>query len=304
VADLDTMQPLVALGFTTLEAEIYTFLLQESPVTGYRIAQALRKPAPNVYKALESLELKGAVLVEDGESRLCRPVPPGELLAQLERRFREQRARAERVLARPTGEAADDRVYTLRSADQVMERARSMLRDCAEVVLVDAFPLPLAVLRPDLEATAARGVQVSVRVYEPAEVRGAHVVTDADPELVRRRWPGQWINVVADGREHLIAYLTPDASAVQQAVWSGSAILSWVYHSALSSEIVLEEVRNQLRDGADPEAIARTVATAVPVSKALQAPGYRELATRFTDSGPRTRGPRRRRGRGGGKAKR
>jgi sugar-specific transcriptional regulator TrmB len=295
------MQPLVALGFTTLEAETYTFLLQESPVTGYRIAQALRKPAPNVYKALESLELKGAVLVEDGESRLCRPVPPAELLAQLERRFRDQRARAERVLARPTAVAEDDRVYTLRSADQVLERARSMLRDATEVVLLDVFPLPLRALRADVEAAVERGVQVTVRVYEPTEVRGARVVMDADPELVRGRWPGQWVNVVADGREHLIAYLTADAAAVQQAVWSGSAILSWVYHSALSSEIVLEDVRNLIRSGADGDALAKAVAQAIPVSKALQAPGYRELATRFADSGPRRGAHRRRRDGGGGR---
>ena len=302
MSDLETMQPLVELGFTTLEAEAYTFLLQESPVTGYRIAQALRKPAPNVYKALESLELKGAVLVEDGDSRLCRPVPPGELLAQLDRRFHEQRARAERLLSRPAAEAADDRVYTLRSADQVLERARCMLRDAAEVALIDVFPLPLAELRGEIQAAAERGVQVTARVYEPTDVPGARVVVDADPELVRGRWPGQWVNVVTDGREHLIAYLTADGGTVQQAVWSGSAILSWVYHSALSSEIVLEDVRNQLRDGADPAALAQTVAQAIPVSKALQAPGYRELASRFADSGPRKRGGRGRRG--GGETKR
>jgi hypothetical protein len=40
---------LMALGFTELEARIYTFLLQESPATGYRIAQAIQKPVANTW---------------------------------------------------------------------------------------------------------------------------------------------------------------------------------------------------------------------------------------------------------------
>ena len=81
MASQPTSHPLVALGFTALEAEIYSLLLEEeAPATGYRVAQALRKPASNIYKALESLESKGAVMVDEGESRLCRPIPPEELL--------------------------------------------------------------------------------------------------------------------------------------------------------------------------------------------------------------------------------
>ena len=70
-----TVPPLVSLGFTALAAEIYAWLPEEAPVTGYRIAQAIGKPAPNVYKAIETLETKGAVMVDEGKSRLCRPVP-------------------------------------------------------------------------------------------------------------------------------------------------------------------------------------------------------------------------------------
>lgn len=290
-------QPLVQLGFTPLEAEVYSFLLHESPVTGYRIAQALRKPAPNTYKAIESLELKGAVLVEDGDSRLCRPVPPAELLGHLERRFREHRAQAERLLSEPDGEPADDRVYTLRSASHVMERARRMLRRCTEVLLVDAFPIPLVMLRPELEAVAARGVQVAVKAYEPIEIAGARIAVDVSPRNIIDRWPGQWINVVADGREHLIAFLTADATGVHQAVWSGSAYISWVYHCALASEISLERIRGRLRDGATREEIDRLVGES-DAQLVLQAPGYRELARRFADAGPH---PRRARNARGGK---
>ena len=65
----DGTQSLMALGFTGLEAEIYAFLLGQSSVTGYRVAQALGKPAANTYKAIESLERKEAVLIGYGLKR-------------------------------------------------------------------------------------------------------------------------------------------------------------------------------------------------------------------------------------------
>src|SRR5438105_11642808 len=121
------VESLVALGFTALEAEVYIYLLGASPATGYRVAQAIGKPIANTYKAIEALESKGAVIVEHSANRLCRAIPAEELLGQLERRFRDRRSKAARALSELPGSADDDRVYQLRSRDQVYERARSML---------------------------------------------------------------------------------------------------------------------------------------------------------------------------------
>src|SRR5690348_5292210 len=108
----DASQILVPFGFTGLESEIYAFLLKESPATGYRIAQAIGKAAANTYKAIEGLQQKGAVLIEEGASRSCRAVPPDELLARLTRDFEWRRAEAEILLSRINSESSDDRVYT------------------------------------------------------------------------------------------------------------------------------------------------------------------------------------------------
>ena len=49
------------LGLTTLEAQIYVFLLQHSPATGYKIAKAIGRSFPSTYKALASLDSAGSV---------------------------------------------------------------------------------------------------------------------------------------------------------------------------------------------------------------------------------------------------
>jgi sugar-specific transcriptional regulator TrmB len=285
-ASPETLQPLVDLGFNALEAEIYAFLLAESPATGYRVAQAIGKPAANTYKAIESLVGKGAALVDDGESRHYRAVPPEELLSRLGRRFEERRKRALSALSRLKPATGDDRVYQLRSAESVFERARRMLAGAKRVVLLDLFPESLEALRPDVEAAAARGLDVAVKAYAPAAVKGATVVLTALRDVALERWPGQWLNVVVDGSEHLLALLAPGGGAVHHAVWSGSAYVSWVYHCAFVAEIFMSDVERRVAEGASIDAVRRTL-SAYRKHVALDAPGYSELLRRFSPASPR-----------------
>ncbi len=276
----DGVEALIELGFTRLEAEIYAFLLSESPATGYRVAQAIGKPAANTYKAIESLEAKGTILVDDGESRLCRAIPPDELLGRLDRAFTQKRERATRALASLKAQESDDRVYQLRTREQVMERCRAMLSRASVTALVDAFPVPMEELRPAIEDAARRGVTLGVKAYRPITIEGVEVFTDPKGEQTIRSWPGQWVNVVADGREHLITFLTRDGQDVNQAIWSGSAYLSWVYHSALSAEITLAAILRDLGQNASLERVRERCEKYMRFFT-REEPGYRELMERF-----------------------
>ena len=84
---MDALALLMTLGLNQLEAETYLYLLTHDLQTGYRIGQALGKPSANVYKALEALARKGAVMIEEGESRTCRAIPMTEFLSHLEASF-------------------------------------------------------------------------------------------------------------------------------------------------------------------------------------------------------------------------
>jgi sugar-specific transcriptional regulator TrmB len=255
----NSLDALTALGFTRLEAEVYTLLLRESPVTGYRVAQALGKPAANVYKAIESLENKGAVLVDDGESRMCRALPAEELLRQMERGFQERKNQAARALAELRHSGEDDRVYQLKSREQVFERCRNMLARCKKLALLDAFPDPLEELRPDIEAAAARGVQVTVKAFLPTEVAGAEVVLNPRGQAVMDLYPGHWLIALVDGAELLVASLTPDRRGIHQAIWSESVTLAYIYHASFAAEIILASVFSHIDRGATEEEIRAAI---------------------------------------------
>jgi sugar-specific transcriptional regulator TrmB len=280
MSEESSIAALAALGFTGLEAEVYTFLLQESPATGYRIAQATAKPAANIYKAIESLVNKGGVIVEEGASRLCRAVPAEELLAGLERSFAARRAAAERALAELRKAPEDDsRVYRLTSRAQVLERCRSMLARAEQIALVDAFPGLLLELRPEIEAAAARGVKVALQAYAPIDIDGARTNYFPDGAALVASYPGQWVIVVADAMEHLLALMPAEGDAVHHAVWSGSAFVSWALQAFMTTEFLFAAV---LADPATPAGVRDVLRGHRAFYPGLfEVRGYRALVERY-----------------------
>lgn len=272
----ESVQSLMDLGFTGLEATIYIFLLTDSPATGYRVAKAIGKPAANTYKALETMEQKGAILFDEGARRLCRAVPYEELLTNLERAFMAHKSQAMANLSALQVPTHDDRIYRIRSLDQVMERCRSMLDRAQQIAIMDIFPTPLTELLPDLKACASRGVDLTVKVYSPADIPGARVIQDYMSETILARWPGQWANLVIDATEHLLAFIDADGKEVLQAVWSGSPYLSSNYHGGIHAEITLDEIGAVLDRGGSLEEVREAFAQFRRLEM-LDSPGYEAL---------------------------
>lgn len=235
----DYIHHLQALGFNEIEALIYAFLVENSPSTGYRISHAIGKQPPNTYKAIAALQDKGAIIVEVGEKKLCRAVPPKELLDNLELRFKHHHQNAKRTLEALTHPSIDNRIYHLKTVDQVIQRSKAMQKRAQGIVLCDLFPGPLALLADSLKETAARGIHVVCRVYKKEQIEGVKTIhrTEYDPAL--KNWPGQQISIVVDGEEHLLGLLAWDMKKVHEAVWSNSTFLSCIHHNNISAEILL-----------------------------------------------------------------
>jgi len=272
------LQPLVDLGLTPLEATVYTYLIQHSPATGYRVGKGIGKPTANVYKAIGSLEAKGAVLIEDSHTRLCRAIPAEELLGVLERNFQSVKAAAAAELNKVKSAPDDPRVYHLTSGDQVMERFRHMLGGCKRVAFLDLFPHAVNELRDDIAQTAARGVKVTLKVYEPVEIESVDIHISRDRAKILAKWSGQWVNGVVDGEQHMVAYLSRDGSVVQRALWSNSPLLAMVYYNGFINELTVGAVEDALDHGADIEEI-QSIMNHYGQRQSLKAAGYKRSRT-------------------------
>jgi sugar-specific transcriptional regulator TrmB len=280
------LQTLTDIGLTSLEAHAYVYLLQNAPATAYGVARGIGKPTANTYRAIESLYRRGAPVLEESRQREYRAVTPPELLGAMERQFNEKRDRAAAGLRGIPEIHRDDRVYRLQTPDQVLERMRQMLAGSRHTAVLDLFPWAVAELREAIGTASARGLAVAVKVYEPYELPGALVVLEPGAARVRGRWPGQWINGVVDGQEHLLAWLSEEGRHVEQAVWSGSPFLSWVYHSALVAELRCAAVERVLGQGSDVAAV-RSALTAFDAFTSEGIPGYRAVLERKPASEPK-----------------
>jgi sugar-specific transcriptional regulator TrmB len=244
------------LGFTELEGEIYLFLLQNPPATGYRIAKGVGRTNANTYKALQSLEAKGAVLVEETEPRLCRAVPPEELLGQMQERFERSRERAAGLLENVEAVERDDRIYALATRDQVLERARRMIQGARHLVVLDLYPALVEPLGPALLAAVDRGVRVLAKVYRPVTLPGVELVERLRGEEITEGLNRDSLSLSIDGREQLLASLYPGGEP-EQAVWTESPFLSFKLYYSLIYELILTDLQQRIRGGADLEALER-----------------------------------------------
>jgi len=247
------------LGLTQLEAVCYVALLKNGPSTGYRIAKAIHKPASNAYRIIDSLVSKQLVVAEEGKKKRYRALPYTQMLSRLNQQFRKNQDVVAHNLSQLTTLEEDNRVYRLNSSEQVFERCREVMVNARDLIMIDAFPDILARIEPDIDRALARNIEVRVKSYQPVKIPGARIVIDYRGDAVLTNWKFQWLIVVADGNEYVQACFEPNGTDLVEAIWTGSAFLSWVAHGGLASEMTVDRIQRILRQDGDLDAIRQVI---------------------------------------------
>ena len=254
MSDEGHIQPLLELGFTEIEARVYGFLVEESPATGYRIAHAIGKQPANTYKAIAALETRGAIIVEQGDTKQCRAVPPPGVAGQPgAKSFARSRSQAGASgWPRCRGDRPIRGFITSRASIRFVQRAKAMLERAERIVLCDLFPAPFELLADALRDAAGRGVRIAAKVYAGETLGGDRTGQELlEVEKSLSDWPGQQLSVVVDAEEHLLSLLSHDMRSVHEAVWSNSAYLSCMQHNHIASELRYTQTARRTRRCAD-----------------------------------------------------
>ena len=233
-------QILISLGLNNLEAEVYAFLLTSEPQTAYRIGKKIGKSTANVYKAIEAIAKKGGVVFTENEkNRLCSAVPAKEFLSQLQQSFQSQIEQAEVALSQLEPDYQDESVYHIESVSLTIARSRSMLQQAKVIAVIDVFPLALENIRESIIEAAERGVEIHLQVYETTVIPGVEAVCTTSGSDSVQHWQCQQLNIVVDGKEHLIALFDLEMQELYQAIWSRSLYVSCILHAGLLHEQTL-----------------------------------------------------------------
>lgn len=249
------LNKLMEFGLNKLESEVYLRLLTNPPMTAYRMAKLLDRPAANVYKAFDVLLAKGAVISENDKTKVFRAVPGEEFINMLQSSFNSRAQDCKQLLDGLQQEHFDGKVYQIDSVQLALEKGRRIIENARKVLVADLFPEPLGLLSEYLRAAVERGVQVFLQAYEPVVLQGVKVACPQSAALSLAYWNSQQMNVVADGEEYVQALFDKGMSKVHQATWSQNLYLSVMVHAGLFSEYKLhllssmerpEEIREYL----------------------------------------------------------
>jgi HTH-type transcriptional regulator, sugar sensing transcriptional regulator len=281
----ESVKALGELGFTELEAAVYSYLVENSPATAYRVAQEIGKPVANTYKAVKALHQKGAVLIDETRERLCQAVTPAEVLEKLKDSFLERHRRTSDALARLKPSGDFEKIFSLATPEQVFDRCRRSIEQAETIVLVDAYPGVIKTIRPWLEEAGARGVTVVLQAYKPVQIRGVEVVEFQNAADMLGRWRGDWLVVVVDGAEYLFAFIGEDGRTVHNAIWCGSAFMALPQHSNLALSFRASILEDLLRKEASRKKIDKELKR-VAKWETMGVRGYEKLAKDIGNNEP------------------
>ena len=243
----ERMRPLLGnVGFTGLEVDVYLALLEEPNSSGYHVAQKIGKLVGSTYKALDSLRAKGAVLADE-RSRPTTYVALSisEYMETRRRDLEVLQAQIEREMEDLAALPARGGIFELDSIAQVYERCRNLLRGARDVALLNIDARPLEELRPELSATADRGVKVLVKTRAPVQADSSDV------------WSGDELGVAVDFREYVQAFLKMDGTGVEEAIWVRQPHLAKQVCLLFQSDFTLTRVRAMVQAGKKVKEIGR-----------------------------------------------
>ena len=235
------------LGFSSLEIEVYHFLLNNPPANGYTISKETGRYKANVYNALASLKNKGAILLNEGKGHIYKAVLPNSLISQMQDKLGQINEQAKKLTEKLEISEIDERIYQLSTVEQVYEKYRTILKGSREVVLAELYPEPLRKLKKEIEATSSKGINVTLRTYGRDEIEGPRLIESPFGTDTFKEHNGSWLSVFADGTQFLIAHLTPDHKRVRYAFWSRNPFLSWAFFSYVSRDFLFYSIRHSIK---------------------------------------------------------
>jgi DNA-binding PadR family transcriptional regulator len=247
------------LGFTEYEARAYISLLQQNPANGYELAKNSGIRRADIYRVLDQLEERGAVVRLESESGAkFTPLAPDELLARLTRTTQETLMLARESLKQLPKPIEYDYIGNVRGYPAVIDHARSLIESARQQVLVALWPNEAAVLAAEFASAQDRGVEITTLclaacTQECGFCRGRVYRYQVTDEQQRR-----WLTLVPDNREVLTGEIGADGDAL--AVRTSQHLLvemaSWFIRHSIALAAVISDIGDELTRIIRPETSA------------------------------------------------
>ena len=236
------------LGLSELEANIYHWLLGNQRSTGYKIAGQIAKPVANTYKALKSLQNKGAVISDDSKgTTYFETIPIEEFLNKIESEFNRKKEKIIKEVEKLETRQDNTGIYEIKSIELVYEKAASMIKSAQNTLLIDGFPAPMKKIKQYLTEERASDVSIYVKNYSGDDIAKVHQLKASFDDLPISELNGQWLIVLKDTNESLLAFFNKDGSELIHAVWTQDPFISFILFNGSAYEFNFTEIYEQIK---------------------------------------------------------
>jgi sugar-specific transcriptional regulator TrmB len=231
------------LGFSTYEAKAYWGLIQENPISGYRLSKRTGIPRSRIYEILERLAVKGLAIQFQADPVEYAPLAVEDLMMQLRGDFDDTLSVLETEVERLSTKGTQESIWNLRTREMIIKRARAMITRAQKSVYLVAWAETIQELRAELKDAANQGIRiVTISCGEIEPLAGIHYKHAFEEELVQME--GSSIIVVIDGNQVLLGETLPADSC--QAAWSNNAGLIFVTEEYIRHEVYIHKIIERL----------------------------------------------------------
>lgn len=196
------LEILKKLNFTEYEAKAYLALLEESPLTGYAVAKNSGVPRSRIYEILDSLSMRGDILVSPGNTPQYTPVPAKELIKSRRTKAEENFELAEKILAEFEQSANDrENIWNITGRNEILEKVKACIASAKKRILLEVWKEEFDELESELRQAVKRGVNVTIIAYGEIISDFANVYLHYLGQEITEEYGGRWIVISGDDSE-------------------------------------------------------------------------------------------------------
>ncbi|RFB09658.1 TrmB family transcriptional regulator [Bacillus sp. HNG] len=241
------LETLKNLNFTEYEAKAYLTLLEDSPLTGYAVAKNSGVPRSKIYEVLDSLTLRGDILISPGNTAQYIPVPAKELIKNRRIKAEENFERAEKSLAEFERSTNDrENIWNIMGRNEILEKVKDCIGLANKRILLEVWKEEFEELESELRQAAKRGVNVTIIAYGEIISDFANVYLHYMGDKITEEYGGRWLVMSGDDSEVVAGIVSLDNDS--RAAWSRHVGLVMPITEVMIHDLYIMEMMEEHRE--------------------------------------------------------
>ncbi|MFS0823174.1 TrmB family transcriptional regulator [Bacillus sp. 1P02SD] len=241
------LETLKNLNFTEYEAKAYLTLLEDSPLTGYAVAKNSGVPRSKIYEVLDSLTLRGDILISPGNTAQYIPVPAKELIKNRRIKAEENFERAEKSLAEFEHSTNDrENIWNIMGRNEILDKVKDCIGSANKRILLEVWKEEFEELEAELRQAAKRGVNVTIIAYGEISSDFANVYLHYMGDKITEEYGGRWLVMSGDDSEVVAGIVSLDKDS--RAAWSRHVGLVMPITEVMIHDLYIMEMMEEHRE--------------------------------------------------------